>query len=74
MEAADRVIQHYAERAGLTALLGQRSAVEEALGRKLSALPPTEHERLVTMPLQDALEYLGKQAVTDIHENIDSYM
>jgi len=26
------------------------------------------------MPLQDALEYLGKQAVTDIHENIDSYM
>jgi len=74
MEAADRVIQHYAERAGLTALLDQRSAVEEALGRKLSVLPPTEHERLVTMPLREALEYLGKQAVTEVHENIDDYM
>jgi len=37
-------------------------------------LPPTEHERLVTMPLREALEYLGKQAVTDVHENIDDYM
>ena len=74
MEAADRVIQHYAERAGLTALLDQRSAVEEALGRKLSVLPPTEHERLVTMPLREALEYLGKQAVTEVHENIHDYM
>ena len=65
---------HYAERAGLTALLKQQDAVSEALGRKLSTLPPTEHERLVTMPLRETLEYLGKQAVTDIHENIDEYM
>jgi hypothetical protein len=74
MEAADAVIQHYAERAGLTALLQKRGAGSEALGRELAALPPTEHERLVTMPLREALEYLGKQAVTDVHENIDDYM
>jgi len=28
----------------------------------------------MTMPLREALEYLGKKGVTDVHENIDDYM
>jgi len=26
------------------------------------------------MPLREALEYLGKQHVTHVHENLDDYM
>lgn len=44
------------------------------LGADLAELPPTEHEHLVTRPLEDAMEYLGKRTVNHIKDNLKDYL
>ena len=43
-----------------------------ALGRVLASFDPAEYERLVTIPLRDCIEYLGKRSVTAKHEELKS--
>lgn len=47
----------------------------QALGRELSKLSPRDHTHLTSeMRLSEAFEYLGKQTVTEIHENVEDYL
>lgn len=72
-DRAMQVVRRYADRCGVWEVM-QDAGDGTPMARTLAAHPPTEWERLRTLPLEDLFLYFGLRAVSEVSDNLDEYI